>query len=89
MTHVIKRSGKSEHYEEQKVFASIYASCLAVHAPKSTAESIARQVTKNVNDWMAKKTEVTTHDIRKEVGKYLSNLEPHAGYFYLHHRIMW
>jgi transcriptional regulator NrdR family protein len=89
MTHVIKRSGKSEPYMEQKVFASIYASCLAVHAPKSTAESVASQVTKAVNNWLIKKGEITTHDIRKEVGKYLSNLEPHAGYFYLHHRIMW
>jgi transcriptional regulator NrdR family protein len=89
MKHVIKRTGKSEVFDERKLYVSIYASCLAVHEPLNTAELTAQKVTNQVNAWLAKKTEVTASDIRHMAGKYLSDTNHHAGYLYLHHRIMW
>lgn len=88
MNHVIKRSGQSQAFDSRKVHASIYASCLSVHVKAPQAEAVARQVTAELEKWLAKKTEVTTNDIRHQAGHYLSELEPHAGYFYLHHRII-
>jgi transcriptional regulator NrdR family protein len=89
MKHVIKRNGKSEVFDERKLYASIYATCLSVHEPPKTAELTAQKVTQQVVLWLAKKTEVTSNDIRHVAGQYLTNINHHAGYLYLHHRIMW
>jgi len=71
------------------VYASIYASCLSIHEPGAAAELIAEKVTKDVERWIADKSEVTANDIRRVAGGHLSEINPHAGYLYLHHRIMW
>ena len=89
MKHVIKRTGKSEVFDERKLYASIYATCLSVHELPKTAELTAQKVNNQVIAWLAKKTEVTSYDIRQAAGKFLTDINHHAGYLYLHHRIMW
>jgi len=89
MKHIVKRNGSTEVYDTKKLYASIYASCLSVHESATVAELAAQKITDDVNSWLAKKTEVTADDIRKTAGKYLSEFNPHAGYLYLHHHIMW
>lgn len=41
---VKRRTGHSEPYDERKVYASIYASCLSVRAPVGAAELTAARV---------------------------------------------
>ena len=89
MKHIVKRAGHSEPFDERKLYASIYASCLSVHEQSATAELIAQKVTENVLNWLESKTEVTSNDIRGIAGQFLSEHNRHAGYLYLHHRIMW
>lgn len=89
MKHVVKRSQHIEAFDNRKVYASIYASCLSVHEPTVAAELIAEKVSKDVEAWIATKSEVTANDIRHTAGTYLTEINPHAGYLYLHHRIMW
>ena len=89
MKHVVKRAGHIESFDNRKVYASIYASCLAVHEPSEVAELVAQKTTREVEAWLATKNEVTSNDIRRQAGKFLGKTSPHAGYLYLHHRIMW
>jgi transcriptional regulator NrdR family protein len=89
MKHIVKRNSTLETYDSRKVYASMYTSCLSVHETSLVAELVAEKVTKDVDTWMAKKTEVTANDIRTFAGKKLTEINPHAGYLYLHHRIMW
>jgi transcriptional regulator NrdR family protein len=89
MKHVVKQQGSIESFDNRKVYASIYASCLSVHEPSAAAELIAEKVTNDVEAWLKTKNEVTATDIRQVAGKSLNKINPHAGYLYLHHRIMW
>lgn len=89
MKHVVKRSGSSETFDSRKIYASVYASCLSVHETTAAAELVAEQVTKQVNEWLAPKTEVTIADLRHVVADRLQKINPHAGFVYQHHRILW
>lgn len=88
-TIIVKRArDHSETYDERKLYASVYASCLAVCAPVGSAEITADRVCKDMHAWLAKKPEVTSGDIRRHASKHLSVYHPDAAYMYQHHRMM-
>lgn len=89
MKHIVKRNGTIEAYDVRKLYASVYAACLGVHETTKSAEIIAEHVANDIGAWLTPKTEVTSKDIRKAAGSYLIKINPHAGYLYLHHRILW
>lgn len=89
MKHIVKRSGKSENFDERKLYASIYAACLGVREPVGAAELLAEQVCKEVIAWLKPKSEVSSNDIRAIAAKSLQQLNEHAAYLYAHHRILW
>jgi len=89
MKHIVKRNGKSEIFDNRKLYTSIYASCLSEHLTEKVAEQIALKISKEVETWLASKNEVTSNDIRHKSEKLLSKIDPNAGYLYSHHRIMW
>lgn len=89
MKHIVKRNNRSEAYDERKLYASIYASCLSVREPDSAAELIAEKVCGDVRTWLQRKSEVSSADIRKIASTYLETLNPNAAFLYQHHRIMW
>lgn len=89
MKHIVKRAGHSEIYDSKKLYDSIYASCLAIREPADSSKVIAKKITTDVEKWLESKQEVTVHDIRAYAGKKLLEINHHAGYLYLHHRIMW
>ena len=89
MKHIIKRAGHIDIYSHKKLFESIYATCLAVNESEQDATLTANKVCDTLESWLANKNEVTSSDLRHQAGKYLSSLNHHAGYLYLHHRIMW
>jgi transcriptional regulator NrdR family protein len=84
--HVVKRKGHTEQYDERKLYASIYAACLAVRETHETSEMIAERVTKEINEWLMKKHEITSHDIRVHAAHHLTAYQPDAGWLYLHQR---
>lgn len=89
MKHIVKRAGHSETYDERKLYASVFAACQSVREPAGSSELIADKVVGHVNDWIAKKHEVTSNDIRMQAGKHLKVYHADAGYMYMHHRIIW
>lgn len=89
MKHIVKRAGHTESYDERKLYASIYAACLAVREPAGSAELVAKEVVRLVGEWLGKKHEVSSHDIRLQAAKHLKAINPDAGFQYLHHRIIY
>lgn len=89
MQHIVKRKGHTESYDERKVYASVYAACQAVREPAGSAELIAEKVVQNINEWIAKKNEVTANDIRRQATKHLHAYNQDAAYIFLHHRVVW
>lgn len=86
MKHLVKRAGHSESYDSKKVYASVFAACIAVRESNPTAELIADQVTQRVDEWLEKKAEVTSGDIQREAYKHFKVLHPDASWIYLHQR---
>jgi transcriptional regulator NrdR family protein len=88
MLYVIKANKEHQAFDQNKLYTSVYLACLSVQDSTAVAHNLAQKVTKEVVEWTKPKTEVSTKDIRKKAGDYLYRLHPHAGYLYLHHRII-
>lgn len=84
--HIVKRKGHAEKYDERKLYASIYHSCLAVRETAEASEMLAERVVKEIGEWLEKKHEVTSHDIRTHAAHHLKVYQPDAAWIYLHHR---
>lgn len=84
--HIVKRHGHTEKYDERKVYASVYASCLSVRSTEGEAELVAEKVTRRINDWLQAKHEVTAHDIRRQAATHLEVYNHDAAYMYKNHR---
>ncbi len=89
MKHIVKRSGRTEAFDERKLYASIYAACLGVREPVGAAELIAERVCADISEWIQPKSEVSSDDIRVHATKSVKQLNEHAAILYAHHRIMW
>lgn len=86
---IVKRSpGHDEPYDQRKLYASIYASCLSVRAPQGEAELTADRVCHDIEPWLANRQEVTSADIRRKASEHLAVYNPNAAYLYKHHRII-
>jgi hypothetical protein len=81
--------GKTEPYDERKLYASIKAVCLSARRPAGEAEDTAREVCKLIRPWLGGKQEVTSLDIRAHAYPLLNKLSPKAAAIYRRrHRIM-
>jgi len=89
MKLIVKRAGHSELYEEKKLYASIFAACLAVREPTGTAEVLAEKVVKDVESWLARKHEVTSNDIRHIASEHLHRYNIEASHLYHKQRTIW
>lgn len=88
-TTIVKRSpGHSEPYDERKLYASVYASCLSVRTPAGEAELTAAKICQDLLPWLTSKQEITSLDIRTHTYEHFKIYNPDAAYMYLHHRIM-
>ena len=88
ITHVVKNTHNRhpEPFEPQKLHKSIVAACLSSGAPSGHAESMARRVVDNVEQWLASRPEVTSNDIRRVAAQNLRTFHPDASFLYEHHR---
>lgn len=89
MKQVVKHGGHAEAYDNTKVRASVYAAALGARLSKVRAQQLAEHVGTHIDVWMSHKAEVTSHDLRYQVGKKLTESNARAGYLYAHHRILW
>ncbi len=88
--HIVKRHGHGEHhteyYEREKLHKSLIAACLSCGVPTGHAESIARRISDEVEEWLEDKPEVTSEDLRRVATRFLRTHHPDAAYLYEHHR---
>jgi transcriptional regulator NrdR family protein len=84
--HLVKRKGHLEHFDERKVYASVYAACLASHHTEKQAEKVAAAVTSDVKQWMKGKKQVTAHQIYGEISGFLKKHDKNASFMYETHR---
>lgn len=87
-THVVKSGhGKQvEFFNEEKLHKSIVTACVSSGTPIGQAESIARRVVREFDEWLKNRPEVTSSDIRRAAARYLKTYHPDASYLYEHHR---
>ena len=90
VVNVIKNKGQRqpESFSREKLRNSIIAACLGVYTPEGQAELIADNVCDAVISWIAKRPEVTSHDIRTITVKNLAKHHPEATYLYEQHHII-
>ena len=86
MTHIVKRRGHRERFDERKVYASVYAACLSSHTDHRKAKRIAAKVTDDVKKWVSKKKDVTSGQIAKQVVKLLGRHNKDAAFMYMTHK---
>lgn len=86
MSHIIKRRGHKQEFDERKVYASVYAACLSAHVVKEEAETVSNLVVREIKKWMEGKDEITSNQIFKQTSKELMALNKDAAFMYTTHR---
>ena len=86
MTHIIKRKGHRQEFDERKLYASVYASCLSYHSAEEEAQATANLVTREIKKWIFDKGEVSSRDIHEKVEKELKHLNKDAAFMYDTHK---
>lgn len=86
MSHIVKRNGHKEAYDSRKVYASVYAACLAVRVHQGEAELVADKVAQELNAWVTGQKEVTSHQIFFQASASLEKYNPDAAFMYRTHR---
>lgn len=87
---IIKQAGHrpTESYARNKLHASVTAACLSAQCLPGQATAIADAVCAYVEEWLATRPEVTSHDLRRVATRHLSVHHPDAAYLYEQHRII-
>ncbi len=85
-THLVKRKGHLEKFDERKVYASCYAACLSGHLKKEKAEKIAASVTKDISKWIKDRKKVSSNDIFRLVIQSLKKHDREIAFLYETHR---
>lgn len=86
MTHIVKRKGHKQKFDERKIYASVYAACLSAHVDKEEAEATANLVAREIKKWLEGKKEITSDQIFSKVGEELGHLNKDASFMYTTHR---
>ncbi|MBI2020870.1 hypothetical protein HYS94_05685 [Candidatus Daviesbacteria bacterium] len=86
MTHIVKRKGHKQEFDERKIYASVYAASLSAHADKEEAEAVANLVSREIKKWIEGKVEVNSDEIFKKVSEELMSLNKDAAFMYTTHR---
>lgn len=86
MTHIVKRKGHKQEFDERKVYASVYAACLSAHLEKEEAETIANLVGREIKNWITGKEQVNSDEIFKQISEELMTLNKDAAFMYTTHR---
>ena len=86
MTHIVKRKGHKQQFDERKVYASVFAACRSAHCNAEEAEATANLVSREIKNWIKDKKEVTSNEIFQKVGEELGHLNKDASFMYTTHR---
>ena len=83
---IIKKDGHEEIFKKEKVYQSVYESCLNAHHNKKTAEDIAKKATNDVMKHLKRKATVKSDYIFKIISTLLEKYDKDAAFLYETHR---
>lgn len=86
MKLVVKRKGHNQDFDPKKLYASIYAACIALRMKEGQAELIADNVSKDVTDELSHIESVDSKELTEMVVKFLEQYDTDAAYLYKSHR---
>ncbi len=82
---IIKRQGHKEHYDERKVYKSVYAACFVVSNDKDYCTDLSLRIAAKVTKWIHRNHEVTNEQVTMFVAKLLKQEDPDIAFLYEHH----
>ncbi len=85
-THIVKRKGHLEKFDEKKAYASVYFACRSSHLGEQEAEKIAQKVLQSLTKEMAPQKEVSSDWIFSFISKEMEKHNKDAAYMYRTHR---
>lgn len=83
---VVKRRGHSEHFDERKVYGSIYSACSNCDLHEKECEKLAEQVVEELKKAMVTKKEINSTEIFGLVISILAKYHEDAALMYEVHR---
>jgi transcriptional regulator NrdR family protein len=86
MALVVKRRGKTQEYDEKKVYASIYAACLECSMGEKKCEDVAQTVVNELKKFLKGKKEVNSTEIFGFVIQKLAKDHEPVAFMYQTHR---
>ena len=86
MKHIVKRKGHKEAFDERKIYASCYAACIGMRMKPQEAEKICENVSQEIKVWIAKKKEVSSTKIFKQVIQIIKKQNKEVAFLYGTHR---
>lgn len=84
--HIVKRRGRTEAYDNHKVYASCYAACLNAECGKEEAENICKQVTSDIDTFVGNRDSVTSDEIFRKTTRAMRKRHDKAAFMYETHR---
>ena len=82
-TVIIKRKGHTEHFDERKLYASVYSAALNCHYSDRDSEAIAKNLTAKIKKIIKGKTKLTSDELKHITIKNLE--DKHVALMYKHH----
>ncbi len=85
-THIVKRKGHKEAFDERKAYASVFWACASAHGSRAECEQIAEKVVKALNAHLKRKKEIESAEIFEFLGNELQKHHSGAAYMFRTHR---
>jgi transcriptional regulator NrdR family protein len=85
MAVIIKNGGHAEHYDEKKIFTTVYASAINAHLNEQRAEEIANKITMAIDEIVQKSNHMKSVDIKNEITNLLIIEDADVALLYQHH----
>ena len=91
MAIVVKRRGKSEPFDEKKIYESVFAACTECKMDQKQSDTVAWKMVDEVKKFLKGKTEVNSTEIFGLVIQKLAKVHEPAAFMYQTHReaILW
>lgn len=83
---IVKRKGHSEEFDEKKIYASVYAACMAGGLEESGCEKMADKVSKQIKKWVDRKKSIDSKEIFGFVVRLLRKENKEVAFLYETHR---
>ena len=82
MRMVVKYDGEVEKFDYKKLQKSLSETFLIVRSPEGQSNEFVRKTLLEFEDWQRNKPEITSGDIRRQIGAILQKIHPEAAYIY-------